>query len=168
MTKMRRTLSSLALVLLAACGGGKVDPTAANANAGCETATDALLKEDGDMLPGRACNNCHKAGGQASESDVRWTVAGTVYGSATSMCNSGGIAGAKVEILNMDGSVQFSLTTNAAGNFYTTQAVKTPLRAKVTKDGKSQEMFGGRTTGNCASCHRIPGTDGATGRIYLN
>lgn len=168
MTQTRCTLASFFLVLATACGGSKVDPVAANAGAGCETATASLLEENETMLPGRACNNCHKAGGQADESDVRWTVAGTVFGSMTAMCNTGGVSGAKVDILTMDGTVQFSLTTNAVGNFYTTQAVKLPLRAKVTKNGKTQEMFGMPTTGNCASCHQVPGSQGTSGRIFIN
>lgn len=172
MTMMRRTLSLLASLILASCGGGgggsTVDPVAAAATAGCETAAATQLAVGDNMLPGRACNNCHKAGGQAAEADARWTVAGTVFGSPTSMCNSGGVAGAKVEILDKDGKVQVTLTTTSSGNFFTTQAVTFPVRARVSKDGKTQEMFGPRMSGNCASCHQIPAVQGAPGRIYLN
>ena len=170
-----RTLSSLVLgsfmgLVVAASGcGSKIDPAAANATAGCETATDTLLAEGENMLPGRACINCHKAGGQAPEADVRWTVAGTVYGSANSMCNSGGLAGVKVDILKMDGTtVQFSMQTNASGNFYSLQALEVPFKARVSMGGKTQMMTGAMATGNCPSCHQIPPLTAAPGRIYLN
>lgn len=162
-------LASLALSLLAACGGssgGTVDVTKAAAGGGCETATAALLGENETMLPGRLCGNCHRAGGQAAEEI--WTVSGTVYSNpATTTCNSGGVSGAKVEILNAAGAVQFTLTTNSAGNFYSKQAVTFPMRARVTANGKTLEMATAQTSGNCASCHQVPSTGGAPGRVYI-
>ena len=146
------------------CGGG-VDPAAANAVAGCEAATSEQLAEGATMLPGRACMNCHKAGGQAAEHP--FSVAGTVYSSATANCNSGGVSGATVEILKMDGSVQLTLTTNAVGNFYSHDPVTFPLKARVKMGTKTQEMSGAQASGNCAQCHAKPGLSGAPGRIYL-
>lgn len=171
MTTLRRALG-IATLVLAACGGGggsKVDEVAAAATAGCETATAALRAEGEAMLPGRACNNCHKKGGQSPDADTLWTVAGTVFGSATSMCNAGGLAGVKVEIFEGTSmTAKLTLTTNSAGNFYSTQAVTFPIRARISKDGKTQEMFGQMSNGNCASCHAQPATGGAPGRIFLN
>lgn len=170
MNRLLRNISFVVGVLtmpLISCGSGGVDPNAANANAGCESATADLLTETATMLPGRACQNCHKDGGQAPAADVRWTVSGTVYSSATAACNSGGVAGATVEILTASGSVQATLTTNAAGNFYTTQAVTFPLRARVKKGAMTAEMSTPQANGNCASCHAKPGVSGAPGRLYL-
>jgi hypothetical protein len=149
-------------------GSGSVDPVAAGATAGCETASTALLATEPTMLPGRACLNCHSASGSASDSDVRWTVAGTVYSSAGALCNSGGVAGATVEILKSDGSVQATLTTNSAGNFYTLAPIQFPMRARVTLGTKKVEMAGLQTSGNCATCHAQPASGGAPGRIYIN
>jgi hypothetical protein len=159
-------LLTAALLSAGACGG-KVDPAGAQANAGCETATDTLLLEGENMLPGRACNNCHKSGGQAAE--YPWTVAGTVFGSSSSTCNGGGIAGVKVDILKMDGTtVQFSLLTNSVGNFYSMLPLETPFKARLTQGTKTQMMNGAMATGNCASCHQIPPLTGAPGRISIN
>ena len=157
-------LLSAVLAPMAGCGGG-VDPVAANAVAGCEAATSEQLAEGATMLPGRACINCHKTGGQAAEH--LFSVAGTVYASATGNCNTGGISGATVEILKMDGSVQLTLTTNAVGNFYSHDPVTLPLKARVKMGTKVLEMSGAQASGNCAQCHAKPGLSGAPGRIYL-
>lgn len=173
MTRSRRhrftlfasSLLTAALVSMGACGGA-VDPAGAQATANCEATTDALLAEGENMLPGRACNNCHKAGGQAAE--YPWTVAGTVYGSSSSMCNAGGVAGVKVEILKMNNDVQFSLLTNSVGNFYSALPLETPFKARITQGGKTQMMNGPMANGNCATCHQFPGLTGAPGRITIN
>lgn len=157
-------LLSAVLAPIAGCGGG-VDPASANAVAGCEAATSDQLAAGATMLPGRACMNCHKAGGQAAEHV--FTVAGTVFSSATGNCNSGGVAGATVEILKADGSVQLTLTTNAVGNFYSHDPVMLPLKARVKQGAKVQEMSNPMSNGNCAQCHAKPGLSGAAGRIYL-
>jgi hypothetical protein len=168
----KRKSFSLAFLLAAvlgpfsACGGG-VDPVGANAVAGCEAASAAALMTGESMLPGRACLNCHKTGGQAS-GEV-FTVAGTVFAGFGDACDKGGIAGATVEILNASGSVQLTLTTNSVGNFHSTSPVTFPLRARVKAAGKTtQEMSTPQQSGNCASCHAKPGISGAPGRIFIN
>lgn len=158
------TVFALSMLAAASCGGG-VDPTAAGANAGCEAATGTLLSEGENMLPGRACISCHKSGGQAAANP--WTVAGTVYKSATAMCNGGGEANVKVEILRMNDTVQFSLLTNSVGNFYTTLPLETPFRARISSGTRMMTMTGAMVTGNCASCHQIPPLTNAPGRIFL-
>jgi cytochrome c553 len=172
MTTLRRVLGLASLALaLAACGnpgGGKtVDELAAGAAANCEPSTTALKATGENMLPGRICGNCHRAGGQAA--NFPWTVSGTIYGSTSASCNTGGLAGVKVEIFEgASMNAKLTLTTNSAGSFYSSQAVTFPIRARVSKDGKTQEMFGQMATGNCASCHQNPGLSGAPGRIFLN
>lgn len=159
-------LLAAALGSFSACGGG-VDPVGANAVAGCEAASAAALVTGDTMLPGRACLNCHKTGGQAAEAP--FTVAGTVFAGFGDACDKGGVAGAKVEILNASGSVQLTLTTNSVGNFYSSANVTLPLRARVSVAGKTtQEMSTPQQSGNCASCHAKPGISGAPGRIYIN
>lgn len=155
-------------LLLPALGCGTVDPEAAHATAGCEPATSTELATGPTMLPGRACLNCHTESGQAGDSDVRWTAAGTVFGSITAACNTGGIPGVNVDILDQDGKIQVSLTTNSVGNFYTQVPLKFPLRARLSKDGKMQEMTELQVTGNCHSCHAQPPANTAPGRLFLN
>jgi len=171
-TMTKRTSLSFAFLLaaligpLAGCGGG-VDPVAANAVAGCEAASATALTTGDNMLPGRACLNCHKTGGQASE-EV-FTVAGTVFAGFGDACDKGGVAGATVEILNASGSVQLTLTTTASGNFYSRSPVTFPIRARIKATGKTtQEMSTPQQSGNCASCHAKPGLSGAPGRLYIN
>lgn len=151
---------------LSACGGG-VDPAGANAVAGCEAASATALTTGASMLPGRACINCHKTGGQAAEQP--FTVAGTVFAGFGDACDKGGVAGATVEILNASGSVQLTLTTNAVGNFYSESMVTFPIRARIKATGKTtQEMSTPQQSGNCATCHAKPGLSGAPGRLYIN
>ncbi len=170
MGRLRRMVPILfSLLLLPAFGcGGAVDPDAARATAGCEPATSAELAESTTMLPGRACLNCHTQGGQAGDADVRWTAAGTVFGSINAACNTGGIPGVTVDILDAAGKTQISLTTNAAGNFFTLAPLTFPLRARLSKNGKTQEMAELQVTGNCHSCHAQPPANTAPGRLFLN
>lgn len=162
------TLLIVLSIQVGACGGGP-DPNAANANAGCEEAPADLLMSKETMLPGRVCLNCHREGGQATQPSLRWTIAGTVFSSASAGCNDGGVAGATVEILTQSGSVQLTLKTNAAGNFYSLTPVTFPLRARVSMAGKAtQEMSTPQLSGSCASCHAKPGLSGAPGRLFIN
>ena len=143
-----------ALLLSAAC-----DPTLTEeAKAGCEEATDAELREDAQMLPGRECMSCHD----------EMTAAGTVFPTETSACNGTGVARVKVEILDEDGNTAISLTTNSAGNFYTKEPLPSPYRARITsRDGTVMEMDSTTDDGNCAHCHRVPGIEDAKGRVAL-
>lgn len=173
MNLVRRTLTA-ALVFAAACGGGgsEVNISAVpQARAGCSD-TPAAAQLDtgpaGTMLPGWECIQCHKAGGQARE--FPWQVAGTIFGSKnTSTCNTGGVSGVKVEILDSAGAVQATTTTNAAGNFFIASGIKFPMRARISQNGKTSEMFGTQSSGACTSCHQYPGPiGGAPGRLSLN
>lgn len=104
------------------------------------------IPEEGPMmLPGRDCMECHSAGG---EDDARpWTVAGTIAGTA----------GAHVTLTDGNGWA-FTLRSNRAGNFYTAEGVRLPLRA-VSVDGKAMpasEMAATanqRHPGSCNACH---------------
>src|SRR5689334_18998851 len=57
--------------------------------AGCEEATPQLLNTNENMLPGRDCGGCHRAGGQATNSP--FTIAGTVFTDLNAACNGGGM-----------------------------------------------------------------------------
>lgn len=154
-----------ALLLSApACGGGVDLGAAPRAKAGCEEPAAAHLEPTGRMLPGRVCQECHRPGGQARDA---WTASGTIYEERGASCNGGGVADARVELIGMDGKVQVSMQTNSAGNFYTAQPLVFPVRVRVSKGDRAEEMLGTVGVASCAACHQQPGQGGAPGRIYL-
>lgn len=173
-------LSTLLLWGPASCG----PPDGANleavpeAKAGCEEATEPLKATNQNMLPGRVCSSCHKAGGQALNSP--WTVSGTIYAAKNSPCNTGGLGGYVVEILDEAGEVQpnGTLRTNGVGNFWSAFRYTSPLKVRIynmnTPDKKTEMLtpIGRGSTGNlkvsCNECHQIPGAEGAPGRVYDN
>ena len=140
-----RKLLFLMLPLLAAsitaCGGGDDG----------EGGSQAL------MSPGenRMRSGCHR----------NFTVAGTVFPSANSPA-SAGIAGVSVVVTDAT-NAQFPLTSNAAGNFYTSQRMTLPLQSVyVVRNGTRTEM-GSSPDGACASssCHALGSSLGA---VYAN
>lgn len=128
------------------------------AQAGCSDATKAEERHGPEMLPGRECNSCHRG----------YTAAGTVFDTLNAACNTG-VAGATVEILDMDGDTKLTLTTNAVGNFYTKAKLPTPFLARVTApDGRSQKKDKAISDGNCSRCHRQIPVEDAKGRLALD
>ena len=86
------------------------------------------------MRPGENCLGCHS-----------FTAAGTVFASPSS---STGVAGATVTL----GSVV--LTTNSAGNFFTSAALGFPLTATIATTGSTQShAHSAGQTGACNTCH---------------
>lgn len=135
---MKRIASPAALLLVAllACGGHEDDD-----------------KNNELMAPGQNCLACHS-----------FTVAGTVFGSATADTGSG-LAGVSVVITDAN-SVETTLTTNAAGNFFSGSPLALPLKkAAVVRNGTRTEMAG-VPEGACNRCHTLPATGGAAGRIH--
>jgi len=112
------------------------------------------------MHPGGDCIGCHTQEGEGP----KLTIAGTVMGALDDDTDCNGMAGVTVQITGADG-VTLDLVTNAAGNFYTEQAVVTPFSAKVIKDGAERAMSTTPSDTNCASCHTAEGANGAPGRI---
>jgi len=177
---------------LAACS----DPTGlelideAKVSCAAEDATPEMQAASPTMLPGRACGACHRAGGQAQNSP--WTVSGTVYATATSPCNGGGLANMGVDILyaqdDPNGGYHMNdlqpngrLRTNAVGNFYTAAKFVAPMRIRVYDPANSSRQVlmkmavgqdlstGAAVRVDCNSCH-YPGSprlSGNNGRIYL-
>jgi hypothetical protein len=116
------------------------------------------------MNPGVACISCHKSGDGPS-----FSIAGTVYptGHEPDRCNSMvGTAGARIVIIGADGKM-LTLTPNAAGNFSSNVAVKTPYQAKVTYQGSERLMLTPQSSGDCNSCHTQNGSMMAPGRITV-
>lgn len=105
------------------------------------------------MKPGEDCTSCH-----------HFTVAGTVF-SKPNDPTSGGVSGVTVTVTDSNG-VAVKLTTNSAGNFYSSAALTPPLSAQLDYAGRHVQM--GRTvpTGACSSCHTDPPQNAAPGRTY--
>ena len=142
---IRTSLAMLALLLAFACGGHDDDD-----------------KNNELMAPGQNCLGCHASGGAAG--GASFTAAGTVFGSAAADTGSG-LAGVTVIITDAN-ATDTTLTTNAAGNFYTRAALALPLKkATVVRNGTRTEM-GGVPEGACNRCHTLPATGGASGRIH--
>jgi hypothetical protein len=113
------------------------------------------------MNPGLACISCHDTMTHAP----RLRAAGTVYQTLTEPDLCDGLGGATVDLIGADGSVT-TLTSNSAGNFYTTKSLVFPIRARVHTAYGMREMTDPVTTGDCNSCHTPTSDgDGAPGRI---
>ncbi len=162
---LRVLLLSFGMALVAC---GDVDLNAVpSAKALCESSTEDLRQPSARMLPGRRCLVCHAPGGQASR--LLWTAGGTVYASPGSDCNSNGVDGAQVELVDANGVVVTSLRTNRSGNFFTADSMGSqPLRARVRVPGKPpREMQQPQLPPiDCAACHYPGGPAG--GRIYID
>ena len=135
---------------------------------GCYSAPEhvdvaALRFENGPLMrPGENCLRCHKAGGQAAQRP--WSAAGTVFMSSTS---DEGAPGVTVRVVDAD-KREVTLTTNAAGNFYTAEPLRAPLRLRLEHLGRSKEMPEEAPAGSCNACHSSPDPAGnAKGRIFL-
>jgi hypothetical protein len=140
MNRVRLPVIGALLALLVACGG----------------------EDDGNALmrPGENClaGGCHNAGGERP-----LTVAGTVYAAPDSPVNSG-LADVSVVITDASGMLT-TLTTNAAGNFYTGATLPLPLASVYVVHNGARTDKGGAPTGACASCHVV---GSSLGYVYAN
>lgn len=143
--KVTAFLAAIGLASCLACGGHDDDD-----------------KNNELMAPGQNCLACHTPGGSAGEAS--FSAAGTVFGSSTADTGSG-LAGVSV-VLTDANSVDTTLTTNAAGNFFTRAALALPLKkAAVVINGQRTEMSAA-PAGDCNRCHTQPAAGGAPGRIH--
>ena len=114
--------------------------------------------------PGQPCLLCHDGAlGDPNE----FSVAGTVFLQPT---GTDPVKGALVELHGGDGRV-FTLTTNAAGNFFVSPQKYTPqypLEVDVQFAGETTTMHStiGRD-GACASCHSDPAGPDSPGHVYV-
>jgi Regulator of chromosome condensation (RCC1) repeat len=150
-------LCSVALGLfLSACGGGDDDAGGSAGGGGGGGGGGGVAMSHN---PGQNCMNCHRTNGTAASRI--FTVAGTVY------LNNGSAQTNATVVLTPSGSntAQATMTTDGAGNFYTTQAVASLVPAqgqqfaqganvsvRVTGGG-TRAMPGVITNGSCNSCH---------------
>jgi hypothetical protein len=105
------------------------------------------------MSPGDDCQPCHK----------RFTVSGTIFAHPDSL-ESEGIAGARVVVTDAD-QKSIAMDTNAAGNFYTEERLRFPVMVEVQRGVSVRRMGPLVEKGGCNSCHTLPPSGGAAGRI---
>lgn len=143
-------------VFVAACGAGFSDE---------ESDEESGPREEGEggalMRPGENCLGCHNG---TQREAPRFTAAGTVFTSATASA-SAGLGGATVIITDANQAVT-RLTTNAAGNFYTSKAIAAPYTVAIEHAGTRLSMGAAPSSGGCASCHSSRPANGAPGRLY--
>ena len=115
------------------------------------------------MRPGENCLGCHD--GKHGEAPA-FTVAGTVFDSASSPADAGA---ANVTVIITDAnSAELRLTTNAAGNFYTSKTLALPLKQVALERGaNTAQMISPPPNGGCSGCHNNPPASGAPGRINV-
>jgi len=114
---------------------------------------------------GEECVGCHTPGKKAG----RWpfTAGGTVYRTPGDDPVPG-LAGVRVTIADAKGKV-LRLTTNRAGNFWTTEPLAFPVAVELQREGsdrKAAVRSGPCAAGECHACHARPGKSGAPGRLY--
>jgi len=117
------------------------------------------------MKPGQDCLSCHKPGGEKP-----WTLAGTVFPTATSATNQG-LSDATIQIADANSTTltltaAVILTSNSVGNFYTPNALTFPVAVAITHAGNTVNM-NAAPSGACNSCHTEPPLNGAPGRINV-
>ena len=108
------------------------------------------------MDPGQDCLSCHSASGVASA----FTVGGTVFPLATATAD-GGTAGVEIDLVDSNGKT-LALHSNAAGNFYSTEALAFPAQVSVTVGGTQFAMQQKPPSGACNSCHALKENPGGT------
>jgi hypothetical protein len=127
------------------------------------------------MNPGIDCLSCHAAGGLASARP--WTLAGTVFPSATA---DAGVPGAQILVTDVNGK-RLTLLSNAAGNFYTAEPLGDLTDIEVQNGSHRLSMQLGvigtgalQLVGSCNRCHQIAanagptlGVSGAPGRLFV-
>ena len=89
-------------------------------------------------------------------------------GGFTDVTDCNGVADVQVDIIDKDGNVALSLTTNDAGNFFSNNGIPSallPYTVVMTSGGKTREMLTPQTEQNCVACHTASGAEGAPGRI---
>lgn len=152
---------------------GLDDPFAAPPQ--CSTGTNWLggNAESPDMRPGGECIQCHidMAEGPFDGPPV-FTLAGTVYetGHEPNDCNGGTSAsggGAATVVVTDATGATVTMAVNAAGNFFTEDAVTFPITAVVRYDGRERAMVTPVDSGDCNHCHTDMGAEMAPGRIAL-
>lgn len=143
---MKTLCASVPLIIFLACSGILV-----------ACGGDSNEEEGGngpEMRPGENCNSCHS-----------FKVAGTLFGAPDASASSGK-SGGVINLVDAAGKT-LSLSSNGAGNFYTSKSLTFPLTASVTLDGVTKTMTAKVSSGACSTCHAKTPSGGAPGRLYV-
>ncbi len=156
-----RSLAPLALLLtLLGCapanGNGDSSDTGTCNSANENCTANTCDGEGGSMLPGSDCLSCHSGNGGGGGEQSTFTAAGTAF---SDLAGTAPLSGATVKITDASGNV-VTLTTNSAGNFYTSQALTFPIGAEVDANGGSRTMVTAVAAGGCNGCHTCTGPSG--------
>lgn len=108
------------------------------------------------MRPGEDCLSCHSSGENA------FTLAGTVFGESSAAASTG-LSGVTVTITDKNGT-KVTLTSNAAGNFYTSRALAFPVNVEVQSGTAVAQMFSAADRGGCNGCHAA---SSSLGRVHV-
>jgi hypothetical protein len=113
-------------------------------------------------LPGSNCLSCHTPGNLPNGDDpaLIFHVAGTAH---ADLLGKEPLVGASVRVTGADGVI-VAMTTDEAGNFWSTEAVVFPIRAKIYAHPSEIEMPITQPIASCNACHRCGGAAG--GPLY--
>ena len=116
------------------------------------------------MTPGQDCqqSGCHGP----DQGRRAFSLSGTVFPQIGSVAESGS---SNVTIIVTDAQGKTTnLTSNAAGNFYTDDALTFPVFVAVQAGTTVRHMEPSLTYGGCNQCHDIPPTGSAGGRVFVS
>lgn len=152
-----RVLLPILLILLTACPPSTCDVS----NEDCGPGT--CSGDEATMLPGAPCISCHSAGnleddddGRDEDDDELFSIAGTVFAMPY---GGGGAADVTIRVTDDVGTV-VELTSNSAGNFFSSDAIVLPITAEVELAGEVLEMVTPVDSADCNTCHSCGGSRG--------
>ena len=108
-----------------------------------------------EMDPGDSCASCHNG-----RKAPAFGAAGTVYAGRVAGKHDG-IPDVAIDITDSSGR-SVSLASNAAGNFFTREALTPPLQVTLTRAGGAK-VSSVAPSGDCNSCHKGGST---LGRLF--
>lgn len=118
------------------------------------------------MQPGDNCRRCHGGPSSPYPQAPEWTAAGTVFPGPDSPATDG-VPLVQVHLMDPNGGIIQTLTTNAAGNFYTDMPLPEGFRVAIEYEGERIDMPCAAPSGGCGACHNQPPIGTAPGRIFL-
>ncbi len=125
-----------------------------------------------DMLPGQACNACHRTRAMRFLMGFAGTVYATGHEPDTCVGVDGEARGTRIVVTDAKGQ-ELALPVRASGNFAALRnepavtRLTAPFAIRVEEGGRVRRMRRTLVTGegDCNGCHTEQGTNGAPGRI---
>jgi cytochrome c553 len=141
-----------------------------------EPVHEAQIRALGDEVPGVAVGEYHRAGqpcltchGYEGPSNVRFTIAGTVFFGPTRLVGQEGV---EIDLIDSFGSKPLvPVKTNCVGNFFVRPnewEPAFPIRVQVRRGDILQKMESHISRdGSCAACHALKARIDAAAPIYM-